>query len=593
MPPRRRRLLWQLYLPFIVVVTAALIALSLVSSRSQRDVYLESRAEDLAATAELTRRLLEGRFRADASAEVDAVVDALGPQIDTRITVVLRDGQVIGDSDHDPATMDNHASRPEIEAALAGRVGTAVRYSDTQRRNLMYVAVPVGDAGEADAVVRTAVSLAAIDDALAAATARVTAGGIVIALLAAAGAWFVSRRVTRPLEELKRAAALYAAGELDVHLPASHTEEVARLADAMRGMAEELDRRIRALVEQRNEQQAVLSSMVEGVIAIDGDGRVIALNEAGGRLLQVAPAAALGQAVEEVARNPELQGLIADVAATDEPLERDIVLHALSARTLQAHAAPVRDGRGERIGGVVVLHDVSRVRRLETVRSDFVANVSHELRTPITSIKGFLETLADGAIDDPDNARRFVDIALRQADRLNAIIEDLLALSRLEQESGQRELPMEAESVRPVLDSAMQVCSSKAAAKSVVLKLDCSDDLTARMSPALVEQALVNLIDNAIKFSDAGDEVVVSATAAGESVVLGVRDHGSGIEPVHVPRLFERFYRVDKARSRELGGTGLGLAIVKHIASVHGGSVDVESEPGRGSTFRVTLCAGT
>ena len=593
MPPRRRRLLWQLYLPFIVVVTAALIALSLVSSRSQRDVYLESRAEDLAATAELTRRLLEGRFRADASAEVDAVVDALGPQIDTRITVVLRDGQVIGDSDHDPATMDNHASRPEIEAALAGRVGTAVRYSDTQRRNLMYVAVPVGDAGEADAVVRTAVSLAAIDDALAAATARVTAGGIVIALLAAAGAWFVSRRVTRPLEELKRAAALYAAGELDVHLPASHTEEVARLADAMRGMAEELDRRIRALVEQRNEQQAVLSSMVEGVIAIDGDGRVIALNEAGGRLLQVAPAAALGQAVEEVARNPELQGLIADVAATDEPLERDIVLHALSARTLQAHAAPVRDGRGERIGGVVVLHDVSRVRRLETVRSDFVANVSHELRTPITSIKGFLETLADGAIDDPDNARRFVDIALRQADRLNAIIEDLLALSRLEQESGQRELPMEAESVRPVLDSAMQVCSSKAAAKSVVLKLDCSDDLTARMSPALVEQALVNLIDNAIKFSDAGDEVVVSATAAGESVVLGVRDHGSGIEPVHVPRLFERFYRVDKARSRELGGTGLGLAIVKHIASVHGGSVDVESEPGRGSTFRVTLCAST
>jgi two-component system, OmpR family, phosphate regulon sensor histidine kinase PhoR len=226
------------------------------------------------------------------------------------------------------------------------------------------------------------------------------------------------------------------------------------------------------------------------------------------------------------------------------------------------------------------------------VRSDFVANVSHELKTPITSIKGFLETLSDGAVDDPQNARRFLEIALRQAERLNAIIEDLLSLSRIEQEAESNQLPRSIESVRDVVAGAVDVCRSKAEAKSVVVHVSCDGDPHAEVNGPLLEQAIVNLVDNAIKYSDPGSAVEVAASADADTIVIRVRDKGAGIEAAHLPRVFERFYRVDKARSRKLGGTGLGLAIVKHIVAAHGGNIEVESEPGKGTTFTLTLPRG-
>jgi two-component system phosphate regulon sensor histidine kinase PhoR len=357
----------------------------------------------------------------------------------------------------------------------------------------------------------------------------------------------------------------------------------------MNRMAADLDERLRTVVRQRNEQEAVLSSMVEGVIAIDRDERVIAMNKAAARLLDLDPAESVGRGVEEVARNPELQRFAAGALASDIPVEGELVLHRPEICHLQAHGAPIRDGHGRRIGSVLVLNDVTRLKRLETVRSDFVANVSHELKTPITSIKGFLETLADGAVDDPRTARRFLAIALRQADRLNAIIEDLLSLSRIEQEAESGQLPCSLESIREILVGAVEVCRTKAESKNVDLNVHCEDGLRAEVNAPLLEQAVVNLVDNAIKYSDAGSTVDVAAVAHDVSISIVVRDHGSGIEATHLPRLFERFYRVDKARSRTLGGTGLGLAIVKHIAAAHGGTVLVESEPGKGSTFTLVM----
>jgi two-component system phosphate regulon sensor histidine kinase PhoR len=589
---RRPRLVWQLYFPLLAIVSAALLLVSVLSVRSLRDLYRETTSRNLEAQAQLTSRLLAVHGALTTPERLDAAVKQLGELTNTRITVVLADGGVVADSSAQSDMMDNHAERPEIRGALRGETSRSVRFSNTVRKQLTYVAVPMLENGKVVAAVRAAVPLTAIEAALRAVSVRTFAGGVAILVLAAAVIFYVSREISSPFEQIEKAAMSFAAGRLDVRVPESGSGEMASVAAAMNRMAAELDERLRTVVRQRNEQEAVLSAMVEGVIAVDVDERVISINQAAAHLLDLELVEAIGRPVQEVARNSELQRFASDALASETPIEGDVTLYGPEVCYLQAHGAPIRDGRHRRIGSVLVLNDVTRLRRLETVRSDFVANVSHELKTPITSIKGFLETLADGAMNDPQTARRFLDIALRQADRLNAIIEDLLSLSRIEQEAGTGQLPRAPEKLRDVLTGAVEVCRSKAEAKNISLNVDCAEDLRADVNAPLLEQALVNLIDNAVKYSDAGSPVEVQAHAVDGHVAIKVRDRGPGIEATHLPRVFERFYRVDKARSRTLGGTGLGLSIVKHIVAAHGGAVDVESEPGKGSVFIITLPGG-
>jgi two-component system phosphate regulon sensor histidine kinase PhoR len=275
----------------------------------------------------------------------------------------------------------------------------------------------------------------------------------------------------------------------------------------------------------------------------------------------------------------------------DCPVDGDVVLRHANDRVLQVNGTSLRDAQGRSIGAVIVLNDVSRLRQLESMRRDFAANVSHELKTPITSIKGFVETLLDGALQDPHDAERFLRIVARQADRLNAIIEDLLSLSRVEKDAEAAEIALSMADLRPVLESALDDCKSKASLRGIRLAFDCAAEVVARINPPLLEQAVMNLLDNAVKYSEPGGDVHLLVQAAAGEVSIRVRDHGCGIAPEHLPRLFERFYRVDKARSRKQGGTGLGLAIVKHIVLAHRGRVTVESEPGAGSTFCIHLPA--
>ena len=589
---RRPRLIWQLFVPLLAVVSGALFLVAALTVRSLREIYLDSTGASLEAQAQLTARLLADLGGLRLPSKLDGEVKRLGELTHTRLTVILADGRVVADSSADPAKMENHAGRPEIVAALHGEVGRSARFSATLREEMMYVAVPLYQDGKVQAFVRAAVPLTAIEAALLDVNLRTLMGGIAILALAAGTVLVVSRRLSSPLEELEKAATSFAQGHLEVRVPVSGSGEMASVATAMNRMAAELDERLRTVVRQRNEQEAVLSSMLESVIAIDRDERVMAMNEAAARLLDAEPVESVGRSVQEVARNPELQRFASLALASESPVEGDLTLHGPEVYYLQAHGAPIRDGRGRRIGSVLVLNDVTRLRRLETVRSDFVANVSHELKTPITSIKGFLETLADGAVDDPQTARRFLAIALRQADRLNAIIEDLLSLSRIEQEADSGQLPRAMENIREVALGAVDVCRTKADAKNVGINVTCDSDLQAEVNAPLLEQAIVNLIDNAIKFSDPGSTIEVAAIADRDNVNITVRDRGSGIEATHLPRLFERFYRVDKARSRTLGGTGLGLAIVKHIAAAHDGTIDVESQPGKGSVFTLTLPRG-
>ncbi len=597
---RRPRLFWRLYATYLLIVVLCTAAVGFYAVRSVRDFYYDQTERELQARAGLVRDQLTAAMTADTPQALEALVRRLGQASDTRITLIASDrpgfarGTVLADSDSDPATMENHAGRPEFQVAEQGRPGRQVRFSHTLGENMMYVAVPVTENGRVTTVLRTAVPLTTVDVALSTLYRSIGLSAVLVAVVAALIGFYVSRRISGQMREIKVGAERLAAGDFSHKIFVPRVEEFASVAESMNLMAEELDDKLRTLTQERNEREAVLTSMVEGVLAVDADERVIAVNAAAARLLDTEPAAAEGRSIQEIVRNPDLQHVVAQTLDGHRPVEADIVMRVGSEdRNLQANGTLLRgDEDGRDVGAVVVLNDVTRLKRLEAVRRDFVANVSHELKTPVTSIKGFAETLEDGALDDPTAARRFIRIISGQADRLNLIIEDLLALSTLEQSGDSPLLQMEETNLCDVVAVALEVCGSKAETKHIDLVEQCPGILPARVSPPLLEQAVVNLVDNAIKYSAEGCQVEVSLEDVGDEIVVSVRDQGQGVSREHLPRLFERFYRVDKARSRDMGGTGLGLAIVKHIAQVHGGRVSVESAVGVGSTFRIHLPRG-
>lgn len=587
----RKRLLWQLYPSYLLIVLIGIVAVLWYASKSLRETYVERAAADLETRARLLEKQVLAKLTSVSGKSVDSLCKELGKRASTRITVILTSGRVMGDSEEDPGKMDNHANRPEVRGALAGSTGTSTRFSRTLQQNMMYVAVPLRVNGEIVGVLRTSIPLTSIDEALRVIQFKIALAGLIVAVLAAVVSLVVSRRISQPLEKLRRGAELFARGDLESRLPVPDSEELGGLAEAMNHMASQLDSRIRAATKQRNEMEAVLSSMVEGVLAVDAEERVIGINHAAAELLEIDSAHIQGRTVHEVVRNSELLRFVARTLVSMWPVEGDIVLRNGGEKFLQAHGTILRDAEGRGIGALVVLNDVTRMRRLENVRREFVANVTHELRTPVTSVKGFVETLLDGALSDPENAKHFLSIIARQTDRLNAIIDDLLSLSRIEQETEDEEIVLKEDRIVDVLQAAIQVCEAKAAAKKITIDLECEEGVLARINPPLLEQAVVNLIDNAIKYSDRKGAIHVGAARRDAEIIISVRDHGCGITKEHLPRLFERFYRVDKARSRKLGGTGLGLAIVKHIAQAHAGNVTVESTPGKGSNFQIHLPA--
>ena len=597
---RRPRLFWRIYATYLVIVVLCTVAVGFYAVRSVRDFYYDQTERDLQARAALIRDQLTSAMTADTPQQLESLVRRLDRASGTRITLIAADrpgvarGQVLADSEANPATMDNHAGRPEFLIAVQGRPGKAIRPSPTLHQNMMYVAIPVTENGRITTVLRTAIPLTRVNDALATLYGSIGISALVVAVIAALIGWYVSRGISRQMADIKIGAQRLAAGDFTQKLYVPRVEEFASVAESINQMAEELDDRLRRLTHERNEREAVLASMVEGVLAVDTEERVIAVNAAAARLLESDPAEAEGKSIQEIVRNPDLQHVVAQTLAGQRPVEADIVIRVgAEDRNLQANGTLLHgDGEGDVVGAVVVLNDVTRLKRLEAVRRDFVANVSHELKTPVTSIKGFAETLEDGALDDPTAARRFVRIISGQADRLNSIIEDLLALSTLEQSGDSPLLQLEEADLCDVVAVALEVCGPKAEAKHIALDETCAGSLFARVSPPLLEQAVVNLVDNAVKYSAEGSVVEVALTETGEEIVVSVTDQGQGVAREHLPRLFERFYRVDKARSRDLGGTGLGLAIVKHIAQIHGGRVSVDSVVGRGSTFRIHLPRG-
>ncbi|MDI6854068.1 MAG: ATP-binding protein [Deltaproteobacteria bacterium] len=584
----RKKLIWQLFPSYVLVLLISVAAVTWYASASWRRFYLEQTAKDLEMRACLAVVSMQERLTAGTT-PTDSLCKELGKLTATRLTLILPDGQVAGDSEEDPARMENHGDRPEFQDALKGRVGVSTRFSFTLRQDMMYVAVPVKEENQVVGVMRAALPLTAIARALKSLYLKIALGALVIVLLVAALSWMISRRISRPLDDLTRGARRFAQGDLSRKLPVPDSEELGSLAEAMNHMAAQLEDRIRTLTSQRQEQEAILASMVEGVLALNTEGRVITLNQAGARLLGVSPQAAANLSLREVVKDRELLWFVQRTRSSGEPVEGEVELKDDRERVLQIHGTSLRDADGRVMGTLLVFHDITTLKQLENTRRDFVANVSHELKTPITAIKGFVETLLAGALKEPENADNFLRIIAQHTDRLNEIIDDLLSLSRIEQDAERRQIVLTAQRIKGVLQAAVQICEAKAAAKGILLELTCPEELRASINAPLLEQALVNLIDNAVKFSPTGSAVAVEAERVGTEIAIRVKDQGIGIPKEHLPRIFERFYRVDPGRSRKIGGTGLGLAIVKHIAQAHGGRVAVQSTPGQGSAFSLIL----
>ena len=586
-----RKLVWQLYLFYLAVALIVLIGVLCYSSYSFHRFYVSQTRNELTTLAHVIAEQISPTLNAEPVAEVDKLCKKLGQASNgrIRITVILLSGKVLGDSLENPAIMEEHSDRPEIIDALAKGFGWSMRFSETIGKEMMYVAVPVQQEGKVAAVVRTSIAITDIDLALKAIYAKIFWGGLLFAACAAGLSYLVSRRISQPIVKMKQIAQRFAEGELSFRVPVPPSPELGDLAKALNEMAQQLYDRILTITRQRNELEAILSSMMEGVIAVDARGHIMSINKTAVGLLGIEASKVKRHSVEEVIRNVDLQQFINQTLESEQPTEGEMSLPAKEGRFFQLYGVSLSDSQSQRSGAVIVLNDMTRIRRLENIRRDFVANVSHELKTPVTSIIGYVETLLDGAINDPEQAKRFLQIIAKHSDRLNAIIEDLLSLSRLEEQGERSKISFEKANLKPILQSAIELSSPKAVDKQITINLLCDEHIEAQVNMALLEQAVLNLIDNAIKYSKPGGKVEITAKHTDNEIIITVKDNGCGIEEKHLSRIFERFYVVDKGRSRKLGGTGLGLAIVKHIAQVHSGFITVESSPDVGSTFTIHL----
>ncbi|MBW2306919.1 MAG: PAS domain-containing protein [Deltaproteobacteria bacterium] len=586
---RRKRILHKIFPTYLLIILISILGAGGYISISLREFYISKTTKDMEIRALFLMSQLRGNFTLNHRDALDALCKTLGRSTSTRITMILPSGEVLADSYGIPQIMDNHGERPEVKEALAGRTGSSIHYSRILYEDMLYFAAPVIEKGEVIGAIRVAQPMAEINEALNSLYVKIALGGVFTAVLAAIMSLVVSRWISRPIVMMKEGAEHFARGEFGEKLRIPDIEELAGLADMLNQMAQNMDEKIRLVIHERNEREVILSSMQEGLLAVDVKGCILTMNSAMKKMFGIRLSETKGRPLLEVIRNIDLRRFIAQSIKSGKLTEAVIALPGPEERFLQVHGSILRNAEGENMGTLTVLNDITRVRLLENMRKEFIANISHEIKTPITSIKACVETLRDEGGADADTIQRFLDILARQTDRLNNIIDDLLTLSRIEWLEEKSEIKLEEVNICDLLQVCILESKEKSSARKVEVILKCDPGFSAVANPSLLEQAAANLLDNAIKYSKEGGTVIIDVSRESADFIIKVIDNGYGIAREHLSRIFERFYRVDKDRSRQSGGTGLGLAIVKHIAYAHGGTVRADSTPGKGSTFTLRL----
>ena len=575
-------------LPLFLLLAVALLLFAVYrQAAGLEEGYFETVRSGLAARDFLMRDLVSEYIRRGEYEKLRAYCARAAKQMDMRVTVIDGEGKILAESENDPHFMENHLERPEIAAALAGTASGATRYSSTLGTDMSYYAMPIVIDGK-HYCIRTAVGSARLGVLLKQAFRTILLAGIIGALVAAGLAFYLFRLVTHPLDQLRRAAEKVAHGDYDVSLPVPANGEIRTLAIALNAMSEELKAKLAKITREKNERDAILSSMTEGVILVKGNGIIKRWNRAAETMFRFSGSPDAELSFAAVTGSRELIRLTEEAKNSDTICEAELSLNMPDGeRSFIARAGRLNLGEKRRPGVLLVLTDITVIRKLEEFRRDFIADVSHEIKTPLTSIVAAVETL-ESAQGDPEAQTRFLKIITQQATRLNALVQDILSLSNLEHKRLSPDSEMADFAVEGVLREALELCRPRAEEKKIRLNLEISENMTVCGDARLLEQAVVNLIDNAVKYSSENSEVDITLRRTDDGLVrIDVADHGIGIAKEHQERVFERFYRVDKARSRKLGGTGLGLAIVKHVALFHGGRAGVVSEPGKGSDFYI------
>ncbi len=586
------RLFWKLFLTYTVLILLTAVGLVVVASHRQRFLLESQHQRRLQDLAVVLKESLSESIPRTSSPELQQRLKRLAKETDTRITILLADGTVIGDSAHNPTMMSNHATRPEIGQARRDSLGKSQRESSTLDIPMMYVAVPIERGNQTLGFARVAADMQTIDDQSRALQTRIFMAAMLISCLAVLLTYFIVARIVKPLLILTTAAQSLAKGDSTEPVDIPLNDEIGTLARSFNSMSRQLTERIAELQrktlelqENSNRLSTVLGGMIEGVIAVDESERILFANRAARPLLDLSSEEVIGRPIWEAIRNQTVHNLVRETLAGRK--EQAIEFNLPRSQTVMAMLATRMPGTPSP-GVVLVMHDVTDLRRLENLRHEFVSNVSHELKTPLTAIQTCTETLLNGAINDPEHARRFLDRIYEQGERLHLLILDLLNLAKIE--SGQDVFEVGKLAIDPLIQNCVEQCRPVADSKPIQLMTQPPEEfLEVKADSEGLRFIMNNLISNAIKYTPEGGQVTVRWHAEQGNAIIQVQDTGVGIAREHQERIFERFYRVDKARSREMGGTGLGLSIVKHLTQVFLGKVSVSSQVGKGSTFTVQL----
>lgn len=581
----------------LTTIIISMVALSVIASGLlMLKTFKENHINVLEDTLEREMRLIAAQMEWISGSD-ELLIDFYTPHVqqlkelmETRVTLIKGDGTVIADSDYNPRDMDNHGHREEIIGAIENGIGKSTRSSDTLQQSMLYVAIPVTNTvSNENYVLRLAISLQEVEQSISSLTVVLVAGLIILFVVAALISYRIALGLTRPLEKITQVAKRIKNMDYRARVDVQKNDEIGELGHAINAMAESLQIQMTRIRQNENHLQSVLSNMINGIVMMDASGSILIMNERAEQILGISAAKLIGRHYREMKQQFELSQLIIEGFETKSHIHEEITFYYPEERLLELNIVPIYQGSSSDLGGVLlVLQDVSAIRRLERMRSEFVANVSHELKTPIAAVKGFAETLLGGAVKDEETTKAFLGIIYDESERLNRLIGDILELSKIE--SRRAPLILSPVDIKQFMTNTIAILEVSADQKQIEVNLTSPEELYMEGDEDRLRQIFVNLLSNAISYTPEGGKIFVNISVTEqEKVQITIKDTGIGIPEKDLPRIFERFYRVDKARSRGSGGTGLGLSIVKHLVEMHKGTITVESAVGEGTTFTLEL----